>query len=207
MLAVELIDPITLELLSKKVSLTATGLVGQPRVNFSGRFVWLVEGDNWPSAFVFDPGSLPYDAATYTAMAKPTDIANATPAQRLLRVALRPNAAYPFADGVTVVRGRLRETAVAGAAAVVGAQVFLAWYNGKTLVDSVNQAQANQAGDFACFLRLPTSARPTVDKNRNLELRIVVVRGTDRREQPVKVPDGRIYDLPDALAWSAMTST
>ncbi len=207
MLAVELVDPVSMTLVSKQVSLTASGLEGPARISFSGRFAWLREGNNWPSAFEFKPGLLPFDAQTIPALAKPADLNSASEAERLLRVELRPTAAYPFADGVTVVRGSLRESAMANALPVAGAQIWLSWFSGKKQIDGSNWALSNTAGDFACFLRLPVPARPNLDKNRQLVLSLVVKRGNERRELALTVPDGRISDLPNALAWSALTPT
>lgn len=207
LLAVELTDPVSMLPVSLGVSLSADVLALPPRINLSGRFVWLAEGDNWPTRFTFDPGLLPYEAASFAALAKPADIATASGAERLQRVLLAPTPAYPFADGLTVVRGRLRESAAPDAAPVAGAQLWLAWQNGSAWVDAATMARSNGAGDFACLLRLPPNARPALDEQKNLELRITVMRGASSRQQAVTVPDGRVIDLPNVLAWSALPPT
>jgi hypothetical protein len=43
MLAVELLDAVTLERVTQGVEVTATGLTGKPIVNYGGLFVWLKE--------------------------------------------------------------------------------------------------------------------------------------------------------------------
>ncbi len=211
LLAVELVDPVTLALVSSKVTLTATGLAGNPRIGFSGRFVWLSEGDAWPSSFAFDPRGLPYDAQTITALPKPANLATASGAERLLRVTLRPTAAYPFGDGLSVVRASLRESDAAGAAPVAGAEIRLLWKKGSNWIDDGAFAVSNAAGDFAAWLRLPANAKPVVDEQGRLQLQMRVVRTINgaavEKSMNLAIIDGRVNDLPTAPAWSAMTST
>lgn len=212
LLAVELVDPVTLSLVHRGIGITAQGLEGKPIVNWSGCFVWLAndeKDDRWPTKFTVDPGTQPYEEEKdWPAPPKPNDLFDAPAKDRLVRITLRPTAAYLFTDGVTVVRGRLRETEDKKSNAVANAEVWIRWRNdapaGPKWVDAPIRARTNRAGDFATFLRLPTKARPTVE-NGNLVVRIVVSRDGQIREKADKVPDGRIYDLPDALAWSVLT--
>lgn len=210
LVAVELIDPVTLLLVHEGVTVTAQGLAGRPMVSWSGRFVWLAEGDSWPATFTVDPGNQPYETEMQPAPPRPTEFLEAPARDRLARITLRPTAAYPFSDGVTAVRGHLRDTADPKSAAVAGAEVWIRWANdapgGPPLVDAPVRARTNQSRDFAAFVRLPTKARPTVD-NGNLAVRIAVSRDGQVREKADKLPDGRLHDLPDALAWSALTPT
>ncbi len=211
LLAVELIDPVTLSAVAQKVRLSAHGLVGEPRIAYSGRFVWLREGDAWPDRFEFDPRGLPFDAQTIPALPKPADLNTADAAARLLRVVLRPNAAYPFADGLTVVRASIRESAAANAAPVADAQVRLLWKKGSNWIDEAAFAVSNSAGDFAAWLRLPANAKPVADEQGRLQLQLRIKRKIADVEVEKKmnlvVNDGQVNDLPTAPAWSAMTST
>lgn len=211
LLAVELQDPVTLSLVSGKVSLTAHGLVGLPRIGWSGRFVWLLEGEAWPDSFAFDPRGLPFDAQTIPALPKPANLVTASAAERLLRVVLRPSAAYPFGDGLTVVRASLRESDAADAAPVAAAQVRLLWKKGSHWMDDGAFAVSNAAGDFAAWLRLPTNAKPALDEQGRLLLQLRVQRSINGASEEKKLNlaaiDGRVNDLPTALAWSVMTST
>ena len=62
LVAVELIDPVTLALVRHGLVVIAEGLLKTPIVNWSGRFVWQAEGDNWPTKFRIYPGREPYMA-------------------------------------------------------------------------------------------------------------------------------------------------
>jgi len=214
LVAVELFDPVSLSLVWQGASVTAKGLAGRPIIGLSGRFAWLAErpgrpeDDRWPSAFVFDPGHLPYESEIRPAPARPADLRNPGPGEsRIVRITLRPTAAYPFTDGVTVVRGCLRETDDRTSAVIAGAEVWLRWSSEPAGVpkDAAVKAKTNAAGDFAAFLRLPTDARPKKDKDK-LEVRVMVSRGGQNREKAYSLPEGRLYDLPEALAWSALTT-
>ena len=211
LLAVELIDPVTLAPVASKVALTAHGLAGQPRIGWSGRFVWLVEGQSWPDRFDFDPRGLPYDAQSIAALPKPANLATAGGNERLHRVMLRPSAAYPFADGLTVVRASLRETDLPGSLAVAGAQARLLWKKGSNWIDDGAFAVTNAAGDFAAWQRLPANAKPAVDEQGHLQLQMRIKRiingATVEKSINLAITDGRVNDLPTAPAWSAMTST
>jgi hypothetical protein len=208
LVAVELVDPVTLSRAVPGVSVSAQGLAGRPIVNLSGRFVWLAEGEAWPTTFTIDPGNQPYERENaYPAPPRPADLLNASSGERLARITLRPTAAYPFSDGVTAVRGSLRETPGPKSAAVADAEVWIRWADdaptGPVWLDAPVRTRTNRAGDFAAFLRLPSKARPAVE-NGKLRLRIAVSRAGQIRQKAARVPDGRVYDLPDTLAWSAL---
>lgn len=208
LVAVELVDPVTLTVVYTGVQVSALGLSGGPVLSWSGRFVWLAEGDAWPASFAVDPGGLPYESETRPSPPRPADLQAAPAAERLARIVLRPSPAYPFEAGVTSVRGRLRETADPDAAPVAGAEVWIRWANdapaGPPLVDAPVRALTNAAGEFAAFLRLPAGARPKVE-NGSLVVRLAVSRGGVTRETTEeRLPDGRGRDLSGALAWSDM---
>jgi len=208
LVAVELLDPVTLAVVYNGIQIQASGLSGGPVINRSGRFVWLAEGNAWPASFAVDVGDLPYENETQPAPPRPLNLQTAPEDARLARIVLRPSPAYPFEFGVTSVRGRLRETADPAAAPIVGAEVWIRWANdapaGPPFVDAPVRALTNAVGDFAAFLKLPAGARPTLE-NGNLVVRLAVSRAGVTREREDRLPDGRSHDLPGALAWSELT--
>ena len=206
LLAVELVDPVTMTPVSKAVRLTAVGLDGAPLVNWGGRFVWLAEGDGWPDGFEFDPGQAPYEADFFVAPAPPADLPHLSAAERLLRFTLCPTVAYPFGDGLSVVRGRLHESAASNAAPIAGARVWLRWTDAGTRprpVDAPHIARTSGHGEFAAFLRLPPLARPLI-KQDMLIAQILVEHDGATRQSDLELPDGRLLDLHAALTWSAL---
>ena len=58
MLAVELLDPVTLERVSHGVKVTAVGLTSTPIVNFGGLFVWLKQPTTNFQKLIIEPGSI-----------------------------------------------------------------------------------------------------------------------------------------------------
>ena len=129
LVAVELLDPVTLSLIHRGVTVTAQGLTGVPIISWSGRFVWLAEDGAWPVTFTVDPGGEPYEREIQPAPSRPPSLLAAPAEARLARITLRPTATYPFTDGVTSVRGRLRETADPASAGISGADVWIRWAN------------------------------------------------------------------------------
>lgn len=207
LIAVELIDPITRLPVWRDVQLRATGMARAPLVGWSGRFVWLAEGERWPERFDFHPGTAPYEAQTFAAPVRPPNPAQLPAEQRLQRFTLRPTVAYPFGDDLTVVRGELRESADPGAAPIPGAQVWLRWTDqtGRPRqVDAPDVSRTDGTGGFAACLRLPAGARPALNKGL-LVVHMMAERGGQTRMLAQDVPDGRLLDLRSALAWSAMT--
>lgn len=182
--ALELVDPGSLRLVDRGVTVRAEGLAGRPIVSRSGRFVWLMEGDAWPGPIAVTPDGAAFVAQVVPAPPRPADIEHATPDERLVRVVLRPNVAYPFDDGVTLVRGRLRQSTASDAPRIVGARVQLAWlaenhrwypdpgdvatFPGETLTDG--------AGEFVVFVRLAPrkGLAPDIDDRGQLRARLQV---------------------------------
>ena len=220
LLAVELVDPVTLTLITQGIKVSAEGLTCAPIISLSSRFAWLAEGDHWPTRFLIDPGRQPYEREVVMAPTRPP-----MPGEtRVTRITLRPTVAYPFTEGVTVVRGQLYETADRESTTVADAEVWIRWLNFPTdgareqWIDAPIRARTNQSGEFVALLRLPTSATPYEKdgsrvKNSNLKARIAVARDglvcemADRLTiwKIYELPEGRLYDLPEALAYSALT--
>jgi hypothetical protein len=179
LLAVELVDVVTLQIVSRQVQVTATGLARPPLVSASGRFVWVADGARRPARVQVDPGGLPYDAEDVAAPSLPPDLDQVPAAGRLLRVWLRPRRGYAFPDGVTVVRGRLAESALG--AAMIDAEVWIEWLDEATQQwhDERTRgfARTRLDGEFVAFLRLAPSAQAAVDGAGLLALRLGVKRG------------------------------
>jgi hypothetical protein len=203
--AVELVDPVTLERRHQDLTVLAKGLTQAPYVNRSGRFVWLREGDAWPGAITVKPDGLPFAPQVAPAPPRPLDLDALAPAQRLVRITLRPTAAYAFEAGLTAVRGRLCEDASPSSPPVAGALVQLAWQDADTGVwfpplpsppptadpDGVtpNEPETDERGQFAVFVRLPRGglAEPDVS-NGLLKVRLQFTRGVFLRVTRVTPP-------------------
>lgn len=221
LVAVELLDPVTLLTVTKGISITAEGLSGLPVITWSGRFAWYTEGEAWPARFFIEPGAQPYDRQIVDAPARPPQPGQPKPGEiRLVRVTLRPTAAYPFTEGITVVRGMLREGFAPDSAPVEGAEVWIRWLNapppGRTTqwVEASARARTNSTGEFAAILRLPVPAWPKRETSTEpLMARIAVSRNGQAREQAddvtqwkiYRLPEGHLYDLPKALVWSELS--
>jgi hypothetical protein len=163
--AVEVIDPVSLTVVSRKLDVAAEGLRGRPIVNYSGRFVWLDQGDRWPTTVVVTPEGLPFSTQVALPPPRPANPNEIGMEARLLRVVLRPTPAYPFEAGVTSVRGRLRLRPGPAAPALGGVRVQLAWRDETsrrwlpapptaTNATSPVEQETDEHGDFAAFLRL-----------------------------------------------------
>jgi hypothetical protein len=168
--AVEVIDPVSLGVVSRKLDVDAEGLRGRPIVNYSGRFVWIDQGDRWPTAVVVTPAGLPFSTQVVSPPPRPADPNDIGAEARLLRVVLRPTPAYPFEAGVTSARGRLRLRPGPSAPGLAGVRVQLAWRDeasgrwlpappsapppSATNAPSPVEQETDEHGDFAAFLRL-----------------------------------------------------
>jgi hypothetical protein len=224
--AVELIDPITHSLVSRDVKVTADGITNKPIVNRSGRFVWLREGNAWPSDITFDPKSTPFERHVEPAVnhPRPADLSKATPLERLVTITLRPTATYPFDTGATVVRGRLVEDATVDprfAVPVPAATVHLVWQ------DMLSGAwfpplpplppMTGSKGEFAAVLQLrpPALTDPDIDHGL-LKVQVRITRGAQTLRtkdnfpfllNPApggRVPEGRLLPGDVTLGWSQL---
>lgn len=209
--AVELLDPVTLARISQHVRVSAPPLLAQPIVNYSGRFVWLIEGDLRPEKIVIEPSDdLPYDREEQAAPALPAVLDDMPDADRLTRVMLHPRRDYVFPDGVAVVRGHLHETPATPLVHVTDAWVWLDWYDTK-IDDWHNAAESpftrtTANGEFAAFLRLAPSAEPAVNPAGQIAVRLRVQRpnAAVRSGMPLNVPQGSPYPAFQTLAWSEL---
>jgi len=145
--AVELLDPVTGELVSAPATVTADGLANAPVTNLSGRFVFLVEPGAVGTIRV-DLHGLPYEPIS----------SPPPPPGQLLRLTLQPTPLYPFDLYATLLTGKL----VDGAAPAPGAVV------GVTFADLTAKHQAlpsrtDGLGAFAVLLRLDPTAVASAD--------------------------------------------
>ena len=169
LIAVEVFDPVAQSLVSRGVIIKARGLDDDPIVSWSGRFVWVQQGDRWPTAIAVTPVQLPFTAQEVQTP-RPPNFPVATAAERRVRIVLQPTSAYPF-DGVTAVRGRLTERLDPGSPPMPGVRIQLAWFdaNSNTWVPAPPAGPQDPAtdddGEFAVFLRLmPVSpAQPDLE--------------------------------------------
>lgn len=199
--AVELLDPISQELVWRDVEVRAAGVTGAPIVNRSGRFVWLEERDAWPQLITVTPKGVPFAPHIAAVPDQPAPGQDIRPSDRLARITLRPTPAYAFDQGVTAVRGRLTESDAKDSPPIVGARVQLAWFDQKNnqwiprppaaeKVDendrdlpSPAEVETDGHGQFAAFLRLaPLKGTDPDLKQGLLAVRLQLTRG---RRQPV----------------------
>ena len=230
---VELVDPVTQSIVSERVDVECAGLKGRPIVNYSGRFVWLVEKDAWPTLISVTPGDKRFAPVTAAPPPRPADLEKAKPEERLARITLRPTPVYPF-EGVTAIRGRLVEGPETESPAVGGARVQLAWFDHKTTespdddewmlspFEAETEADGRFAGQFALFLHLDMrkSAEPDI-KNGLLKVRLQFTRGgvtpltrvtpdnypfiPDSPATEGRVPEGRLLARELTLRWTELT--
>lgn len=233
--AVELVDPVSQTLVHSGVEVAAVGLSRAPIVSYSGRFVWLREGERWPERVSVTPLDVPLASHVAPAPPRPSDLSLALPNERLLRIQLRPTAAYAFDFGVTAVRGRVVEGPERDSPPVVGALVELAWFDldgGSwqpeppasmgSAAASPPQAETDDHGEFAVFLRLnpPRAAQPDLVSGQ-LRARLQVTRdsgaGAATRvtaqtfefvsdQQTGRLPEGRPLARDIKLEWTELST-
>ncbi len=165
--AVEVLDPVARTTLMRGIEvrpLDAAGrlIEGQPALSHSGRFVWLRNRANErPALIEVRPGRLPFERTRVKVSAKAEPVATA---DRLITVPMRPSLAYPFAEGVTMVRGRIWEGDKSDPQGVAGARVQLAFFDvaandwWPTVLDDplpLGEALTDVSGAFAVFFRQP----------------------------------------------------
>lgn len=191
MLAVELLDPVTLERVAHGVTVTAIGLAGLPIVNFGGLFVWLKQPVSGFTKLLVDPGVRPF---------APMEIAAAAVQRPLHTVELQPLAHYPFTPGVTAIRGSLFEHRVPPGTPpdpVGGAAIRLEWLHedGSTWVASPARAQTDAHGDFTTILRHAPGHVPALDAQGRMTIRLFAGRASDgEKHQEFQLPHGRVAD-------------
>jgi hypothetical protein len=182
--AVELLDPVTGELVSQPATVSCDGLGNAPLNNLSGRFVFI--GGGTPGTVRVDLHGLPYEP-----ISSPPPGAG----QTLLRLTLQPTALYPFAASATLVSGRL----VDGAARVAGASIGVTFAD-LTANDQALPALTNQLGDFAVLLRLDPTAVTTSDPV-TADITLTFTRGATTKTRP-----GLVARAGEKTAFDAATN-
>jgi hypothetical protein len=208
MLALELLDSVTLERVTQGVEVTAKGLTGRPILNHGGLFVWLKEDVAKLEKLLIEPGVAPFERV---------EIAAAQVARPLHRVQLKPLVSYPFAPGITAIRGRLVEKdnmpRAAPRVAIAGATIRLEWLDddGVTWHPWLAPAVTNAVGDFTAMVRLargrlhedgtpPRPDDPRLDADGNMSVRLFAKRANGvQKQKVVRFPQGRVADK--TYAW------
>jgi hypothetical protein len=192
LVAVELLDAVTLERVSDGVNVLAEGLQTRPIVNPSGLFVWLKEKNGVIRKIMVDPGLLPYEK---------TELDASEVSLPLTTIQLQPGFNYDFAPGITGLRGRLVEQ-LTDPQSVGDAEVKLRWLDDSgSWQDAPTASQTRKkSGDFVLFLRLGPKEKPDIDANGAVTVRLRVRRDglNPRTSTDFKLLQGRMAD-PSAL--------
>jgi len=198
MLAVEILDAVSLERVTEGIEVTAKGLAGNVIRNASGMHVWLRQDRTRFDKLVVTPRARPYQAV---------EIAAANVQFPLHVVELMPLSSYPFGAGVSALRGRLIETAPppnTPATPVVGAVLRLEWLDddGVTWRPTAQRARTDEKGEFAVFVRFTPIDMPLIDAGGNLSIRLFAMRAGLELKVQRAYPQGRVAD--DVLPWDQM---
>lgn len=185
--AIELLDAVTLERVSRGVTVTADGLLRKPIVNASGLFVWLDEDLAPLQKITIDPDTLPYEKAEINA---------ADLKIPLTTIELKPRPGYPFEAGVTGIRGTLAEERVTPKQPVANAGMHLRWLDDSgAWRDATTISRSDENGDFAAILRFAPDEIPLLDNQGAMTVRLRVRRDSDERgTADLKLAQGRIAD-------------
>jgi len=196
--AIELVDAVTMERVSDGVKVAGEGLP-KPIVNGGGLFVWPgIEADFAKLRGIsIDPDLLPYEKVEL----KPADVL-----RPLMTVQLRPRVSYPFAAGITGIRGALiEELPPRPRVPVPHADVFLRWLDEHGVwreAPTISRTETN--GDFAAIVRLAPDDLPLLDPKGAMTVRLRVRRNfNERGTADMKLAQGRIADAL-TFAWDEL---
>ncbi len=204
--ALELLDAITLSRINDGIEVVANGLRGKALVNAGGLFVWLEEDLRNLRSISIEPGVLPYEAREL----RLDELTLPPVSPAMTSVPLAPRADYPFAPGVTGLRGTLLEDGLPAQAPVSNAEVWLSWLHddGTHWQDAPTKTHTTTDGDFVAMLQLAPSDEPKLDEA-SLSVRLNVRRGADLRwSRDLKLPQGRItapsISKPSTFIWDEL---
>jgi len=186
--AVELLDAVTMTRVSQGVKVVAEGLQGKPIVNASGCFVWLIENNATIQKISVETGVLPYEDQ---------ELDGSQVTRPLTRLQLQPTVEYPFAAGITGLRGTLIERNTPPREPVAGAEVHLRWLddNGNWNDALTASKTKDKSGDFVSILRLDPKQKPDIDASGAVTVRLQVTRnGSTRSSNNLSLLQGRITD-------------
>ena len=190
LLAVELLDAVTLERVSNGLKVVAEGVQAEPILNSSGCFVWLKANNTNIQKVTVKTGALPYEPVNDFQVKRP-----------LTTIELHPSVNYDFAPGITGLRGTLIEQRVSNPDPVSSVEVKLRWLDDTgSWHDSPTASPTDKkSGDFVSILRLAPKEKPDIDANGAVTVRLQVSRnGSIRSSTDLKLLQGRITD-PTAL--------
>lgn len=199
MLAVELLDAVSLERVSQGVQVTAEGLVGTPIVNFGGLFIWLKQPTTNFQKLIIEPGAQPFERV---------EIPAAQVQLPLHTVELKPLANYPFTPGMTAIRGSLYKKKVPVGTTpepIPGATIRLEWLHEDNLtwIPSPATAVTNVNGDFTSILRLAPVEVPALDAQGEMSIRLFAKRAAGgEKHHEFQLPHGRVAD--ETYAWDEL---
>ncbi|MBU8974544.1 MULTISPECIES: hypothetical protein [unclassified Lysobacter] len=168
MLAVEVLDAVTLRRISQGITVTAKGVGSRPVLNHGGLFVWRGANLTGFDGIAIDPGVLPFAGV---------ELAPADVSLPLHTVALQPRSNYAFAPGTTAILGALVETVpLPGTApiAVPGASIRLEWLDddGTTWHPPAQRFFTDSRGEFAAFVPFLPADLPQLDAGGHVKLRL-----------------------------------
>ena len=202
LLAVELLDAVTLTRVSEGVKVIAEGLQGKPIINSSGCFVWIIENNATIQKLSVEPGVQPYE---------PLELDGLQVKKPLTTIELQPTVDYPFAPGITGLRGTLIERNTTPREPVAGAEVRLRWLddNGNWNDTPTVSKTREKSGDFVSILRLAPKEKPDIDANGAVTVRLQITRnGSTRSSNNLSLLQGRITDPtvlnPLTFAWDEL---
>ena len=211
MLAVEVLDAVTLERVTQDIEVIAKGIAGKPVVNHGGLYVWVKQDASGFAGLVVNPLTAPFERVELTA---------AQVNRPLHSVQLHPLASYPFAPGSTAIRGRLVESdgmpAQVPRVPIAAATLRFEWLDDDGATWHAWQAPrtTTTTGDFTAMVRLargrvhadgspPKPDEPRLDADGNLSIRVTATRANGAQKQKIQpLPQGRVTDK--TFAWDAL---
>lgn len=208
-LVVEAYDPVTLVPVYDGLRLRVKHLETQPVVSAGGRFVWFESPANFDRLLI-DAGSLPYlppEEIAIPMLPTPLPPPGKPVTYTLIRLELGPSIAYPFAPGITGLRGNLVENlADDPLVPVQDAEVRLRWIDdnapGETWVDAPTLSRTNSRGDFAAIVRLASDQIARSDAQQRMRVRVAATRaGNMRLSAELQIPFDRIADVQQSFVW------
>lgn len=212
MLAIELLDAVSLERVSAGVEVRAEGLAGPPFVNYGGLHVWLKQDISRFTRLIIEPRALPFERV---------EIPAAQVNRPLHRVELQPLTNYPFSAGITALRGSLYETRVplGQVPQPVGAAIVrLEWLDDNTNWNPWHSpVLTNAVGDFTAIQRLarrqyvlhtdplPPDQAPALDAQGRMSIRFFAKRagGPEKQSADFQLAQGRVSD--ETFAWDELS--
>jgi hypothetical protein len=208
-LIVEAYDPVTLAPVYDGLRLRVEHLDTPPVVSTGGRFVWFESKAGFDKLLI-DAGTLPYlppGEIPIPALPPPPAPPALPVTYTLIRLELGPSTTYPFAPGITGMRGNLVENLADVPPVPVGdAEIRLRWIDdvapGETWVDAPTVSRTDSRGDFAAIVRLNTKQIARPDPQGRMRVRVAATRaGNTLLSTELQIPFDRIADVQQSFAW------